>query len=62
MQSREPPFVGIGVTLNEELIKNNELIKFAKGVLIILLNTFNTFVGMLLIPLAFLLFRLLIIS
>ena len=50
------------MTLNEELIKNNELIKFAKGILIVLLNTFNTFVGMLLIPLALLLFRLLIIS
>ena len=41
---------------------NDRLIRFAKGILIVLLNTFNTFVGILLDPVAFLLFRLLIIS
>ena len=41
---------------------NNKLTRFAKGILIVLLNTFNTFVGILLGPAAFLLFRLLIIS
>ena len=41
---------------------NDKLIRFAKGTLIVLPNTFNTFVGMLLCPIAFLLFRLLIIS
>ena len=41
---------------------NDKLIRFAKGILIVLPNTFSTFVRMLLGPIAFLLFRLLIIS
>ena len=32
---------------------NDKLIKFAKGILIVLPNTFNTFVEMLLDPIAF---------
>ena len=39
----------------------DKLIRFAEGILMVLPNTFNTFVGMLLGPIAFLLFRLLII-
>ena len=41
---------------------NDKVIRFAKGILIVLLNIFNTFVGILLGPVDFLLFRLLIIS
>ena len=33
---------------------NNKLIRFAKGILLVLPNTFNTFVGILLGPIAFL--------
>ena len=41
---------------------SDKLIRFAKGIIIVLLSTFNTFVGMLLSPMVFLLFRLLIVS
>ena len=41
---------------------NDKLIRFAKGILIVLPNSFNNFVEVLLGPIAFLLFRLLIIS
>ena len=68
MQSRELPFLCIGVTLAtlRDIGKiphsNDKLIRFAKGILIVLLNTFNIFVGILLGPVACLLFRLLIMS
>ena len=67
MQSREPPFLCVGKTLALRNIGkiphlNDKLIRFAKGILVVLLNTFNIFAGILLGPVAFLLFRLLIIS
>ena len=60
-------FLCVGVTLAtlRDIGKTphlkDKLITFAKGILIVLLNTFNTFVGILLGPVAFLPFRLLII-
>ena len=60
LQSRESPFLCTGVTLPtlRDIGKiphlNNKLIIFAKGILIVLLCTFNTFVGMLLRSIAFL--------
>ena len=64
MQSKEPPFLCLGVTLAtwRDIGKmphlNDKLIRFAKGILIVELNTFNIFVGILLGPAALLLFRL----
>ena len=66
MRSRESPFPCIGVTLGTlENITfeyhldigishlNDKLIRFAKGILIVLLSTFNTFGGIPLGPVAF---------
>ena len=59
MQSRESPFLCIGVTLatlrgiGKIPHSNDKLIKFAKGILIVLPNTLNNFVGMLLGLIAF---------
>ena len=68
MQSRESLFLCTGVRLAtlRDIGKiphlNDKLRRFAKEILIVLPNFFNTFVGMLLGTVAFLLFRLLIIS
>ena len=59
MQSRESPFLCISVTLvtlrriGKIPHSNDKLIRFAKGILIVLPNTFHAFVGMLLGPIAF---------
>ena len=64
MQSRESPFLCLGKTLatlrhiGKTPHSNDKLIRFAEGILMVLRNTFNNFVEIVLGPIAFLLFRL----